>query len=118
VVLDTTWGLGGTTNACLLHIFNTFAGKHEDDGRRNVHRYSSGFHVKEHYAFTQGSVMSELSDGPEKPDKPLYWHERTHVSQNRAFGPLYPLSYIGWAVVMFVPGLIASAVRKAPVRDG
>lgn len=109
--LDTTWGLGGTTNGCLLHIFNTFAATHQDDGRRNAHRYDGGFHIKKGYAFTQGPVMSELSDGP---GTALYSHERTHVSQNRAFGPLYPLSYLGWMAVMLIPGLIASGVRKAP----
>jgi hypothetical protein len=113
-VLDTTWGLAGTTNGDLLHIVNTFAGTHRDDGRRNAHRYEGGFHIKKDFAFTQGQVMSELSDGP---GTPLYAHERTHVSQNRAFGPLFALTYIGWMVVMFIPGLVVSVVKGKPVRE-
>ena len=113
-LLDTTWGLAGTTNGDLLHVINTFAGTHRDDGRRNAHRYEGGFHIKKDFAFTQGQVMSELSDGP---GTPLYAHERTHVSQNRAFGPLFALTYIGWMAVMFIPGLVVSVVKGKPVRE-
>lgn len=114
LALDTTWGLGGTTNGCLIHIWNTFAASHQNDGRRNVHRYDGGFRIKSGYAFTQGPVMSELPNGPTTS---LYAHERTHVSQNRAFGPFYPLSYLGWMALMLVPGLAAAGVRKAPVGE-
>ena len=113
-VVDNTWGLGGTTNAGLLHIVDTFAGTHQADGRRNVHRYDGGFRIKAIYAFTQGPVMSELSSGP---GTALYAHEGTHTMQNRIFGPFYPLSYVGWMVVMFIPSLIAAAVRRAGVGE-
>src|SRR5207249_8854289 len=61
-LLDKTWGLAGTTNAALLHIWNVFAGTHADEPRENAHRYETGFHIKSGFAFTQGAVMSELSD--------------------------------------------------------
>jgi hypothetical protein len=113
-VVDTSWGMGGTTNGDLIHLVNTFITSHESDGRVNAHRYKGGFRIKQNYAFTQGQVMSELADGP---GTALYFHERTHISQNRAFGPLYPLSYIGWMAVMFVPGLVVGLLGKAGVGE-
>lgn len=108
-VLDKTWGLAGTTNAALLHLWNIFLGKHADEPRENAHRYSSGFHIKSGFAFTQGSAMSELTSAP---GGDLYKHEYTHVWQNRIFGPLFVLTYIGWMAVTFIPSLIASAVTR------
>lgn len=107
-VLDKTWGLAGTTNAALLHLWNIF-GKHVDEPRENAHRYSSGFHIKSGFAFTQGSVMSELTAAP---GGALYDHEYTHVWQNRIFGPLFVLTYIGWMAVTFIPSLIAGVVTR------
>ncbi len=109
-LLDKTWGLAGTTNAALLHLWNVIGGKHADEPRENAHRYETGFHIKSGYAFTQGAVMSELSVGV---GKDLYNHEYTHVWQNRIFGPLFVLSYVGWMAVTFIPSLIARALTKA-----
>lgn len=113
-LVDTSWGLAGTTNGDLIHVVDTFATTHLADGRVNAHRYDGGFHIKSGYAFTQGQVMSEL---PNAPGTPLYAHERTHIGQNRVFGPLYPLSYVGWMVVMFVPGLLVGLFGKARVGE-
>jgi hypothetical protein len=107
-LLDVTWGLAGSTNGCLLHLFNFAFGTHADDEGTEAHRYEHGFHIPGHdtYAFTQGAVMSNLQ---EPPDAALFRHEFTHVLQNRFAGPLYTLSYLGWMVIMFLPGLIAGA---------
>ena len=59
--------------------------------------------------------MSNLSDGP---GTSLYAHEKTHVMQNRLFGPFFVLSYIGWMVVMFIPGLIAGLASGRGIGDG
>jgi hypothetical protein len=109
-LLDITWGMAGSTNGCLLHLFNLLFGKHSGDEGTEAHRYQSGFHVPGHptFAFTQGAVMSNLADSP---GKPLYRHELTHVWQNRFAGPLYTMSYLGWMAVIFIPGLIAGAAR-------
>jgi len=53
--------------------------------------------------------MSNLQDGP---GQDLYRHEKTHVWQNRAFGPLYTLTYVGWMVVWVVPAIIAGVIIK------
>ena len=109
--LDVTWALAGNTVGGLLHLVNIGWGDHGDETRKNAHRYASGFGLRYNprYAFTQGCVMSNLQDGP---DQDLYRHEKTHVWQNRAFGPLYTLTYVGWMVVWVIPAVIAGIIIK------
>jgi hypothetical protein len=114
-LVDVSWGLAGSTNGALLHLANIGWGKHAEDGRSGAHRYASGFRMKTDYAFTQGSVMSDLADAP---GSPLWNHERTHVRQNRYFGPFYSLTYIAWLVLWVIPGLIAGAVTGVGVGEG
>lgn len=113
--LDVTWGLAANTNALLLHLVNFAWAGHADERRTGAHRYNSGFRVKGSFAFTQGSVMSNLSN---PPGDPLFKHERTHVWQNRGFGPFFILSYIGWMVTWFIPGLIAGSIVGAGPFQG
>jgi hypothetical protein len=114
-LLDVTWGLAGTTNACLLHFFNLAWAGHADEPRRGAHRYRRGFAFKKGFALTQGAVMSNTDSGP---GSALYAHERVHVWQNRTFGPLYTLTYLGWMLLMFIPGIIAGIVARAGVGTG
>lgn len=108
---DVVWGLAGSTTAALVALFNVFFGDHADDGRAGAHRYPRGFRLKKDFAFTQGNVMSCLTD---LTTAPLYKHERLHVFQNRVFGPFFMLTYIGWMAVWIVPSLIASLVKWDP----
>ena len=101
--LDVTWALAGNTLGCLLHVINFAWGDHGDEPRPNAHRYASGFRLQSGFAFTQGAVMSDLSD---KPGADLYRHEMTHVWQDRAFGPMYTLTYLGWMAFWVVPSII------------
>ena len=109
-LLDVTWGLAGTTNACLLHLVNIAWGGHTDEPRAGVHRYHRGFFAKRGYALTLGSVMSNL--GPHTGD--LVRHERIHVLQNRLFGPFYTLTYVGWMAALLVPAGIVGTIRGNP----
>lgn len=109
--LDVTWGLTGAMTGSLLHLINFAWADHQEDGRREAHRYYSGARLKGTFAFTQGPVMSNLKVAP-GGKKTLYHHERTHVWQNRAFGPLFTLSYLGWMAVWIIPALIAAAAKK------
>ncbi len=102
---DLTWGLAGTTHGVLFHLVNAPRAAHPDEPRQGAHRYESGFRFRSGFAVTQGSVMSNM--GASGPGTPLYQHELVHVLQNRIFGPLFTLTYVGWMVLMFVPGLIA-----------
>jgi hypothetical protein len=109
--LDVTWGLGATTNGCLLHLVNIGWGQPQDEPRQGCHRYASGFRFKGTFAFTQGATMSNLRNSP---GTDLYRHERLHVWQNRSFGPLFLLSYLGWMVLWIIPALIAGVVLGRP----
>lgn len=109
--LDVTWGLGANTNACLLHLVNIGWGKAQEEPGTECHRYASGFALKPGFAFTQGAVMSSMTDGP---GTPLFRHERLHVWQNRCFGPFYLLSYLAWMAVWVIPSLITGLVRRRP----
>jgi hypothetical protein len=122
--LDVTWALAGNTVGCLLHIINFTGywltraftdstwGVHSTETRQNAHRYESGFGLKSDFAFTQGCVMSNLNCDK---NTDLYHHEKTHVWQNRAFGPLYTLTYIGWFVVWAIPAIIVGVVVEGIV---
>jgi hypothetical protein len=113
--LDVTWGLAGSTNASLIHLFNFAWAKHGEETRNAAHRYKKGFAFKPGFALTQGSVMSSLDTAP---GYPLYFHERTHVWQNRGFGPFFTLTYLGWMALMLIPGAIAGLVTGQGLGQG
>lgn len=114
-LVDMTWGLPGTSLGVLLHLVNFAWGDHVDERRTGVHRYEKGFRLKSDFAFTQGSVMSNMDEGP---GTGLYAHERVHVLQNRIFGPLYIMTHVIWMAVMFIPGLIAGATSSSGTLAG
>jgi hypothetical protein len=109
--LDVTWALAGNTVGCLLHLVNIGWGQHAAETRENAHRYAKGFGMRYNppYAFTQGNCMSNLD---RSPGDDLYRHEKTHVWQNRAFGPMYTLTYVGWMLVWVIPALIVGIAKK------
>jgi hypothetical protein len=111
---DVTWNLSGSTTGGILHGVNLAIGRRAPDRRLGASRFDPGFHVpgKPTFAFTQGAVMSNCRQAP---GEPLYVHERFHVFQGRAFGPLFTITYLGWMVVAFVPSVVAGAVRKQPL---
>lgn len=113
--LDVTWGLAGSTIGALLHLINFAWANHATETGYEAHRYNSGMRLKSTFALTQGPVMSNL---PDAPGRPLYYHERTHVWQNRVFGPLFSLTYLGWMAIWLVPSIIgAIAARDAKVFE-
>jgi hypothetical protein len=114
--LDVTWGLAGNTVGCLLHLINIGWGDHGEEIRENAHRYARGFGLRYNprYAFTQGSVMSNLDEAP-GPESHLYYHERTHVWQGRAFGPMYTLTYVAWTLVWLIPAVVAGIAVEGVV---
>lgn len=116
-VADVTWGLCGSGVACLLTIYNLIAGSRPaaadgDVERSGANRFPKGWHTPGHnaYAFTQGFTMSNLSD---PPGSALYRHERTHVLQNRVFGPIFTVSYLLWMLVFVVASLIIAPIRRS-----
>lgn len=114
--LDMTWGLAGTANGCLFHLINFLWADHADEPRSGAHRYLSGFRFKGGFAVTQGATMSNM--GPSGPASDLFRHENTHVWQNRVFGPLFTLTYLGWMGVWALPGGVAGGVTGAGPFQG
>lgn len=121
-LLDVTWGLGGATNAVLLHLINFAWARHADDSadewsggvqetRKGAHRYELGFALKPGFVFAQGNVMS--NSGNYNPTTDLFRHETIHVWQNRLLGPFFWFSYFGWMALTFIPALIAGLVDQA-----
>lgn len=123
---DTTWGLPLAPNALLMHLINfprlfkvspPVAGQvwmealHQDQPRAGVHIYLTGMRLKETYAFTQGNVISNLwlDSGPPIA-RGIEEHERTHVLQNRVFGPLFWVGYVAWLILFGAAGLIWGAL--------
>jgi len=49
------------------------------------------------------------------PAPGLFNHERMHVCRTASSVRLFTLTYVGWMAVMFLPGVIAAAVRKVGV---
>ena len=113
---DVTWGLAGSTNGVLFHIFNITWARHANEPRTEVHRYEKGFRFKGGFAVTQGSVQSNM--GSSGPGTPLFLHESIHVFQNRIFGPFFILSYLGWMAIWLVPAVAVACVsRRFGVSD-
>jgi hypothetical protein len=122
---DITWGLPLAPNAVLMHLINFpnlfktsppiggqiwMAALHQDKPRAGAHIYLTGTRLKEGFAFTQGNVISNLwlERGPPIA-LGIEEHERTHVLQNRLFGPLFWTSYVSWLIVFGAFGLIWGA---------
>jgi hypothetical protein len=113
--LDVTWGLAGATTGALMHLIDAIATKHATEIREDAHRYEGGMRLKSTFALTQGAVMSNLKEGPSAPGQShntLYYHERTHVWQNRIFGPLFTLASLVWMGLLSIPAAIGAIVLK------
>lgn len=110
-VLDSTWGLIGTTVGLLLHVANLFwqgAEYRPDCARRqNRHVYFGGAAFRPGFAFTHGNVMSNADSG-RGLTRPLFLerHEGLHIWQSRLFGPLFQIIYLGWMAVGAVAGAV------------
>ncbi|MDX2161978.1 MAG: hypothetical protein SF162_11685 [bacterium] len=129
-LLDVTWALNGSYLSALLHLVDfswadkadaPASGTNLGDRRRNNHRYRKGFAFKPNFALTLGNTMSNCIAGRD-PSVGLWVHENTHVWQNRAFGPLFTLSYLAWLIVTTVlfgawAGLVAYGGARRR-RDG
>lgn len=128
-VADVTWGLPLAVNAFIMHVRNLPGllkvdprdGRrvtvHEDVPRVGTHRYLKGFRLKAGFAFTQGSVISNLEvDGGLTPTAPgfgpLLAHETVHVFQNRVFGPTFWFSYMFWLIGVGIIAVLVSAFAK------
>jgi hypothetical protein len=114
-LLDVTWGLAGATTGMLMHLIDAIATTHAPETRLEAHRYLGGMRLKRDFALTQGAVMSNLTTAPSasgETHNTLYYHERTHVWQNRIFGPLFTLGSLIWMGIMSIPATIGAIALK------
>jgi RHS repeat-associated protein len=118
LVADSSWGILGTTLGNAVNVYNLLAApsSYRADLSRGQNRqvYDRGFALKGTFAFTQGNVTSNMAQGGASGGNTgrLLHHESLHIFQNRAFGPLFQLSYVAWVVVGGVIGAVASPFVK------
>jgi len=119
--LDSTWALGTTLSGLVAHAVGAARG---DAGysealshRQNRHVYARGFQPRRGFATTFGNVVNGAGDlrNPRRV-RLVIDHEDVHVWQARAFGPLYPILYVGWAAGGAIGGAAwwASGRRDVP----
>jgi hypothetical protein len=98
-VLDSTWGIVGTSIGNVLNVVDLIGAPSSYDQanskRQNRQVYDRGFAIGD-TAFTQGNVISNLDRGSPGSGSTILKHERTHILQNRLFGPIYIASSVIW----------------------
>ena len=115
--LDSTWALATTTAGLIAHGVAALRGapqySPEFSERCNRHVYGRGFQPRKGFAITLGNVVNGAGDlSRARRAKLVTDHEDVHVWQARAFGPTYPVLYLGW----MVGGAAAGAAVWATVR--
>lgn len=119
--LDSTWSLLMTTAGLFA---NAVAATQRDSGyvpelsrRRNRHVHRRGFMPRRGFAITLGNVIGGAGD-VDRPRRArlITDHEDVHCWQARWFGPLYPIAYVGWAVLGGTIGAFVWAVRRRDER--
>jgi hypothetical protein len=101
--LDSTWALCTTAAGLVSHALGAVRGAPgyaaSLSARKNRHVYERGFQPRRGFAVTLGNVVSGAGDVTRaRRAKLVTDHEDVHVWQARAFGPAYPVLYVGWLV--------------------
>lgn len=104
LALDYTWGLPTTTLGNAVQVVNLFwpgASYRRDLSYHQGHViYDVGFHIvgsnADNTATTLGTVISNAATGLPTIDRRVIPHEDIHIWQYRIFGPLMPISTVGW----------------------
>ncbi|MGH8914343.1 MAG: hypothetical protein ACRDZM_07495 [Acidimicrobiia bacterium] len=120
LVLDSTWGLVGTTFGLGLHLINLFVPGAEYEAqlsnRRDRHVYSRGMTIRPGFTLSMGNVVSNaggrvglrgLAAPVARRRHFVTAHEELHVWQNRWFGPIFQIVYGSWLIVGAVVGALA-----------
>ena len=103
-VLDSTWALATTSAGLVSQLIGRVTKSRYDESlsrRSNRHVYERGFVVRRHFAVTVGNVVSGAGDTTDERRRNLVTdHEDVHIWQSRMLGPLFPVMYLGWMVVI------------------
>ncbi len=128
ILLDSTWGLVGTTQALALHVANVFVPRSDyleaQSYRRNRHVYDRGVRLRGAFALAGGNVISNggghvglvgHSPASDRRRRFVTAHEELHIWQSRIFGPLFQATYLIWMVAGAVAGIIISPFAKGSI---
>ena len=103
-VLDSTWALATTSAGLVSQLIGRVTKSRYDESlsrRSNRHVFEHGFVVRRNFAVTVGNVVSGAGDTTDERRRNLVIdHEDVHIWQSRMLGPLFPVMYLGWMVVM------------------
>ena len=118
-VLDSTWGLVGTSLGLVIHLVNVAWPRvdyvEEISLRRNRHVYAGGLALRGGFALSMGNVISNgggkvglrgESDLVARRRRFVTAHEELHIWQNRLFGPFFHVLYGAWLVLGTCIGLV------------
>ena len=119
-VLDSTWALVTTAASLVPQLVGMLTPGEYDESlskRSNRHVYRRGFVVRRNFAVTVGNVVSGAGDTSDESRRNLVTdHEDVHIWQSRILGPLFPVVYLGWMIVM-TPFAIVGWIRGRLAGD-
>lgn len=119
-VLDSTWALVTTAASLVPQLVGMLTPGEYDESlskRSNRHVYRRGFVVRRNFAVTVGNVVSGAGDTSDESRRRLVTdHEDVHIWQSRILGPLFPVVYLGWMIVM-TPFAIVGWIRGRLAGD-
>ncbi|MGH9272940.1 MAG: hypothetical protein ACRDZ2_16895 [Ilumatobacteraceae bacterium] len=120
MALDSTWAAPMTVSALVAHVAALFAPARGGyvrvlSERQDRHVYAGGLRLRRRFVIALGNTVNNA--GPDvatsvRRRRLVLDHEDLHVWQARWFGPLYPLAYVGWMVVMGPVGAVVWLLRR------
>lgn len=121
--LDSSWALGTTFAGLASHVIGAIRGRPDYSSatseRKNRHVYGRGFQPRAGFAVTLGNVVSGGGDlSMPRRVQLVDRHEDIHVWQARAFGPTYPMLYVGWMIGGGAAGAVAWVAGRRDVPFG
>lgn len=126
-LLDSTWGLVGTTSAVVTHLVNAVwpnAGYlRQLSERSGVHVYRRGLVLRPGFVVTLGNVVTGATYRLDETDPArvarrrqlIERHEAWHAWQSRIWGPLFQLGYGIWLLGGAIVGAAVGLVLRKPI---
>ena len=121
VLLDSTWAAPMTVSALVAHgvaVFTPARGGYVRalSERQDRHVYAGGLQLRRGFVIALGNTVNNVGrDVAASPRRQqlVRDHEDLHIWQARWFGPLYPVIYVGWMVLMGPVGAVVWLVSSA-----
>ncbi len=115
--LDHSWGLITALGSLISHLVaavsKTARPVPELSERQGRHVYLGGLQLRPGFVLTVGNAISGARHlERESKQRLIRIHEMSHVWQTRWFGPIFPLVYLVWGIVV---GLVC--IRRRPRHE-